>query len=132
MSHLKKIITRAKSLKRQYPNTAWKNLVKRASSELRSEGAFGKSGIKKHTAKKKGSHKISRRKSAGSTVHHVTAHASHNHMPSEASLKATLRSVLKNKLSGKLLKKSLATTKRDRNKYSKEASTILRELKKIT
>ena len=41
-SALEKITARAKQLQRDYPNTAWKNLIKRASKELRNEGKIGK------------------------------------------------------------------------------------------
>jgi hypothetical protein len=51
-THLQKITTRAKHLKKSHPNTKWTNLVKQAAKELKSGVKKAVSGTKKKTTKK--------------------------------------------------------------------------------
>lgn len=141
---LKKITTRARQLQKKHPNTAWKNLIKKAGAEYRS-GSLG--AVKKKSARQTGSSNRKRdseikakrpgkRKSAsGKTYYERRKNRSDKPGSltgvSTASLLSALKGKLVQNLGKQLLSREMATTKRDKKAFGKKITEIKRDIRKL-
>jgi hypothetical protein len=128
---LKKITTRAKQLQKEFPNTAWKNLIKKAGADYRN-GNLGAGSSRKRSKPKKKSVTVKRSKNIGNrkTVLKTVTKSKMN----VTTAKGFIRSEYKDQLAALLLRNSLLPSKGNKmakRKLQTSISEKKRQLKKL-